>query len=366
MLLQTPAFMKCFTTIFLLLGFIRPLAAQTATLRGQVTDESGALVQGATIIAVGPGTVAEASQHTAATDASGKYVLTGLQPGSYWLTGLTDKLATEKSIPVTIGTGPAKLDLKLIVKTHEEKLTVQESAAPSLSTDAAANVSGLVIQGDALESLSDNPDDLQADLQALAGPSAGPSSGSIYIDGFSGGEIPPKNSIREIRINQDPFSPEFDKLGYGRIEIFTKPGTNKYHGTIDYNLGTDVWNSRNPYAAQKAPLLLNEFEGGTSGPITKRSSFTLDAQRNMVDNGSVINAVTLDPATLDIQPFSNVFKTIQRYTRVRPRLDYQLSENNTLSLRYGITHGDINGAGIGSFDLISRGRRTTYTIKHCN
>ena len=72
----------------------------------------------------------------------------------------------------------------------------------------------------------------QTDLQALAGPSAGPNGGQIYIDGFTGGQLPPKSSIREIRINQNPFSAEYDKLGYGRIEIFTKPGTDKYHGQI--------------------------------------------------------------------------------------------------------------------------------------
>ena len=49
---------------------------------------------------------------------------------------------------------------------------------------------------------------LQADLQALAGPSAGPGGGAIFIDGFSGGQLPSKESIREIRINQNPFSPE--------------------------------------------------------------------------------------------------------------------------------------------------------------
>ena len=79
---------------------------------------------------------------------------------------------------------------------------------------------------------SDDPNDLQEDLQALAGPSAGPSGGSIFIDGFSGGDLPAKSSIREIRINQNPFSPEYDKLGYGRIEIFTKPGNYDFAGLL--------------------------------------------------------------------------------------------------------------------------------------
>src|SRR5436190_706655 len=73
-----------------------------------------------------------------------------------------------------------------------------------------------------LEALTDDPDELEAALQALAGPSSGPNGGQIYIDGFTGGRLPPKEAIREIRINQNPFSAEYDRLGFGRIEILTK------------------------------------------------------------------------------------------------------------------------------------------------
>ena len=140
-----------------------------------------------------------------------------------------------------------------------ESINVEESP-PAVGTDASANASATILRGADLEALSDTPEDLLADLQALAGPSAGPNGGSIYVDGFSGGELPPKESIREIRINQNPFSPEFDKLGLGRIEILTKPGADQWHGNLNYNFATDAWNSRNPYSALKAPLRLNEYE----------------------------------------------------------------------------------------------------------
>src|SRR5205807_8934886 len=93
---------------------------------------------------------------------------------------------------------------------------VEDSGSPAVSTEASANASAIVLRGSDLDALSDNPDDLAADLQALAGPAAGPNGGSMFIDGFSGGELPPKNAIREIRINQNPFSPEYDRLGFGR------------------------------------------------------------------------------------------------------------------------------------------------------
>src|SRR6202035_2581310 len=210
----------------------------------------------------------------------GSYTLSGLQPGEYKVSATAPELATQQPVTISLRSGTQTLNLQLNVLAESDNVTVQENVGPSLSTEVSNNASALVLRGDDLQALADDPDDLLADLQALAGPSAGPSGGSIFIDGFSGGELPPKESIREIRINQNPFSPEYDKLGYGRIEIFTKPGTDRYHAQVDYNLGTDWWNSRNPFSAQKAPLLLNEFEGNGGGPINKHASFTLDAQRN--------------------------------------------------------------------------------------
>jgi hypothetical protein len=342
--------------LFLCMLLASSALAQTAAIRGQVTDESGAVLPGAKVTATGPSGVVK----TATADNNGTYTLAGLAPGNYAIQASAPQLTMAQPVNIELKPGVQTLNLQLKVASLVEKMTVQENAGPTVSTESSNNASALILRGEDLEALSDDPNDLMADLQALAGPSAGPNGGSIFIDGFSGGDLPPKASIREIRINQNPFSPEYDKLGYGRIEIFTKPGMDKYRATINYNLGTDVWNSRNPYSAQKAPFLLQEFEGDGGGPLGKRASFYLDAQRNMVDNGSITNGVTLDP-NLTIHPFSSVITTPGRFTRATPRIDYQLNENNTLTFRYGLTHSTAQDAGIGGFDLVSRGYHNEFT-----
>jgi len=343
----------------LVLLITAPIFAQTATLRGQVTDESGAIVPGATVKVNGPSGLIK----TVTTGSDGAYSFVGLVPGNYTVLASAPDLAMAQPAKVTLSGGVQALNLQLKVASTVQQVTVQENAGPGVTAEAANNASALVIRGDDLQALSDDPEDLQQDLQALAGPSAGPNGGSIFIDGFSGGELPPKDSIREIRINQNPFSPEYDRLGYGRIEIFTKPGTDKFHGSAYYNFGDDFWNSRNPYSAQKAPFELNEYGGNLSGPINKKASFFLDIRRDAVDNGSIINAVTLDPQTFAVTPFTNVFASPQRREMVSPRIDYQLSPNNTLSVRYRWSRMDINDAGIGAFNLISRGY-DTQSIQH--
>jgi hypothetical protein len=250
--------------------FSAVVAAQPATLHGVITDESGAVVPQATVSLTASGKVVR----SAVSGRDGVYSLSNLSAGKFTVEATAPDLSLAHPMTIEIKPGAQALDLKLSVVTKVEKVTVEDTGAPALNTSASSNASGLVITGADLEALSDDPDDLLADLQALAGPSAGPSGGSLFIDGFSGGELPPKAAIREVRINQNPFSPEYDKLGYGRIEILTKPGYDKYRAQVDYNLGTEWWNSRNPYAAEKAPFLLNEFEGNAGGPLGKRTSFT--------------------------------------------------------------------------------------------
>src|SRR5499427_3260846 len=339
----------CLLTVFI---FSSVSLAQSVSLRGQVTDQNGAVVPKARVTLDGPSGLVK----TAASDDRGGYSFTELPPGDYSLTASAPNLALLEPVKITLKSGVQTLDLQLSVVITEQNVNVQENTAPAVTTDSGNNASALVLRGDDLKALGDSEEDLQADLLALAGPSAGPGGGAIFIDGFSGSQLPSKESIREIRINQNPFSPEYDKLGLGRIEILTKPGTDKFRGTVFYNFAHHFWNSRNPYAQEKAPFLLQEYGGNLSGPLNKRSSFFLDIRRDAVDNGSIINAITLDPQTLGvISPFTGTPKTPQRRISVNPRLDYQLNDRNTLTLRYVYQHSDVRDAGLGSFNLASRG-----------
>ena len=327
-----------------------PAFAQTAILRGQVMDESGAVVPGARVVLAG----AAGFSRVTTSRGDGSYSFTGLAAGSYTVQASATFLKVREPVTVSLGSGTQTVDLLLNVTVEKQELTVQESGGTAVSTEAASNASTVTLRGADLDALSDNPDDLAADLQALAGPAAGPSGGGLYIDGFSGGALPPKNAIREIRINQNPFSPEYDRLGFGRIDVFTKPGTEKFHADLGYNFATDKWNSRNPYADQKAPFHLHEFREGVSGPMGKRASFNLVFLREWVDNGNAVNGVTLGPQ-LVVVPFTDVPVSTLRRTGVTPRIDYQLSANHTLSVRYSYARDDVENAGTGSFNLVSRG-----------
>ena len=358
---RSPTLATLFAILFFAF-FTTTICAQTPSLHGQVTDQNGAIIVGAKVTLHGP----TGQARTATTDTTGSYSFANLPAGDYIVEASAPSLRLEEPAKIVLKSGSQALNLQLSVVIPEQRITVQENNLTAVSTDAAANASAQVLRGEDLDALGDSPEDLQEALLALAGPSAGPSGGQIFIDGFSGGQLPSKNSIREIRINQNPFSPEYDKLGFGRIEILTKPGSGKFGGSMYYNFANQFWNSRNPYAARKAPFTLHEFGGNITGPISKRTSFFLDLRRDDISNGSIINAVTFDPQTLVVVPFTDTPVTPQKRFGINPRIDYQLNQKHTLVARYAFTHSDINDAGIGGFNLSSRAvelLNTSHTLQ---
>jgi hypothetical protein len=340
-----------FSSVTLLLCLVSALTAlaQDTPLRGRVSDETGAVIPGATI------TVTSATGKTFSTKSSsdGSYSLSAIPPGTYVVEAKFVGFFMKQPVPFQARGQAANLNLVLNVNPVVQQVTVKADESVGVSVDSSNNAGAVVLRGSDLDSLADNPDDLASDLQNLAGPSAGPSGSSFYIDGFSTGEMPPKESIREIRINQNPFSPEFDKLGLGRIEIFTKPGSDKFHGNAFFNIGSSSLNSRNPYASIKAPFLLREYGTSLVGPLNKHATFTLDARGDATDNGAVINGAIVDPVSLAIiDPYSNVFNVAQHRVLVTPKVDYQIGQNNTASIRYRFTDSDIPTSGLGAFNLV--------------
>src|SRR5215831_3755841 len=231
----------CCLFISALLGISISHAQTTGAIKGVVTDESGAVIPAANVSLTGKGV-----QKAVQSQSDGSYVFTGLPAGQYTVrTTLPGFSPFEKQVTVAAGAA-VSLEIGLHVTSEKQEVTVQAEAGPSVSVEPDNNATALVLKGEDLAALPDDPDDLQDALQALAGPAAGPNGGQIYVDGFSGGNLPPKESIREVRINQNPFSAEYDRLGFGRIEILTKPGTDRLRGNLSFNDSDGIFNSRNP------------------------------------------------------------------------------------------------------------------------
>jgi len=371
--------LKCFYTFLFALSMLAfPAGAQTSgMIKGQVTDVSGSAIPGATATVAGKG-----FNKTFSTDETGTFTAPGLASGSYTVQIVKFGFANYGSKAINVSAGRTQsLQFPLELQASKQEVTVTSDAVGTVSTDPVSNAGQLVLKGSDLEALPDDPDDLAADLQALAGPSAGPNGGQIYIDGFTGGNLPPKSSIREIRINQNPFSAEYDRLGFGRIEILTKPGTDKLRGSVQFNDSDSVFNSRNPYLVSSAqPTALRSglnsgtqvnnnlspvfssriYEGNVGGSLGKKTSFFVDMQRRNIQDNAIINASRTDTNLVPYQ-YSTAVSTPNSRTEFSPRIDYQINSNNTLVMRYSFEQQKQTLAGIGNFTLASQGYNTLST-----
>jgi len=325
------------------------------TLRGVIKDELGATIVGATVIVTDPSGV----EKTAITNGEGAYVFNGLAPGKYLVRanapGFT--LSEDSELDLTAGQR-ATLDLTLKVTIEEQKVTI--AAETPLSTEATDNANQTLITGKDLDALPDDPDELAAALQALAGPSMGPNGGQIFVDGFSGGRMPSKDSIREIRINQNPFAAENDQAS-GRIEILTRPGTDKLRGGAFFNFEDESLNSRNPFSSTKTPFQVRSYGGNLGGPIlAKKASFFIDFDRRETDDNELVTARLLDA---NLNPYDSHFGVVVPKTGMSfgPRIDYQLNPNNTLVARYNYNRNRVENSGVGGFSLPERGYDTFST-----
>ncbi|MBS1877739.1 MAG: TonB-dependent receptor [Acidobacteria bacterium] len=313
-----------------------------------MTDPSSAVVPGVNIKVTGG-----AAARQVKTDSQGRYTV-NLPPGAYQVQAQAAGFAPFNRADVAITAGqPTTLDISLEIAAEAQQVNVTADGGAQASVDPSANLGAIVLKKEDLEELPDDPDDLQSDLEALAGPSAGPNGAQFFVDGFSGGQLPPKSSIREIRINSNPFAPEYDRPGFGRIEILTKPGTDNYHGTVFLNVGDRIFDTRNPLLTSDQPGYSSKFfTGNFGGPLTKKSSFFIDFFRRDINQGALINARTLDSSFNEVA-YNGSYPTPQHLWTIAPRLDYQLNATNTLVMRY--SHSDnSNTGGVGQFNLPSQ------------
>ncbi len=345
------------------LGLAQGVRSAPLELRGIVVDPSGAIILGAEVVLRD----AQGQEQRYVTDASGEFRFGPLMPGTYSLRVTAEGFAPYEEPALILEPGPAAttrvrreetilphpltITLEILIT---ERMEVTEETRVSIEPDA--NLSAVVIRGEDLEALPDDPEELLSTLRQMAGPSVGAGDVQVFVDGFrERGRIPPRSAIREIRINNNPFSAEFREPGRGRIEILTRPGTELFrvNGFFDFN--DEALNARNAFAPVRAPLQVRRYGGFLSGPILRnRSSFFAELQRREMDENETVRATILDPATLLPVPFAAVVETPQRGTDFSLRSEWQLWKNHTFSAGYRFFDSTSQNQGVGGFNLPER------------
>ncbi|HKQ73759.1 MAG TPA: carboxypeptidase regulatory-like domain-containing protein [Blastocatellia bacterium] len=305
-------------------------AQQAGSLRGQVVDELGAVIPGATITLT-PNEGGKA--RTVNAGVTGDFVMSNIAPGSYTLTAEFRGFGKYVQNDLRV---PQKEPLRITLAVAAVSVVTDVAAdSKTVSVEPDQNLTATVLDEEFIKNnLPDNEDDLRAYLQALAGPAAGAVSGGqgqaqIFVDGFNGARLPPREAILQIRVNQNPFTAEFSNPGFGRIEIITKPGRDQWRGTVSFNVRNSALDARNAFATVKPDISQERYGFNMSGPIiANKMSFFANYDQRSLEGGSTVTATTLDGR----QVFN--VQAPNRSRNLMARADYLINNRNTLNANY--------------------------------
>jgi hypothetical protein len=295
-------------------------------------------------------TSADPTGHFAFSLPAGLYRLDVESPGF-------EPLKMNVSIPATGGPVQVRAVMK-IASINEEVIVDEDGTAGGTAAD---NKTAIVFNAQDLKMFSDDNATFQKQILAFA--EGGLGSPQIYVNGFSSGHIPPKSSIREVRFNRNPYSALFDKMGLGRVEIVTRAGGDKLHGSFEAS-GNDIdFNTRNPfYPGAQPPYYSLTLDGNLSGPIGKKSSFFVGGTYNDQQNNAPVNAYILD-GTLQKVAYSAAVPDPQTSSIYSLRLDRVFTQNNTFTGSYQFNQVNTTNGSVGLLVLPLEGFNSGATAQ---
>jgi hypothetical protein len=313
-------------------------ATAPAQLRIVVLDETGAGIPSARIMVSTPaGTPVNAT-----ADERGIALIAGLPMGNVQLRIDAQGFATYAS-PLTLRRGANHQTITLKIEGFQEQVVVDDAAATQASGSAETTK---VLDETVIEQLPDDPEELQALLEQMAG-----GVGAAFrVNGFTGGRLPNREDIRQIRFRTNSFAADNHDAGRVQVEIITRPAVQAWTGNLNANFRNDVFNARDAFAATKTPQNIARIGGGIRGPIkARKTSLRLNLDRNEANNASNIYALTPDGTPLlgfISSPSHNTFGTIG--------IEHALTDMQTLRVDYQRQQNVARNGGVGGFNLPER------------
>lgn len=297
------------TLVAVLLFVPSSLRAQLATgdVLGTVTDTTGAVVPDAKVTITNAGT---GISQSAQTGKSGEYLFTNLQIGTYKLSVEAKGFKTFTAAGLTLAVNDrARIDAKLQVGSQVETVEVEALTAPALQTDSSTI--DTLISTTAVSDLPLNGRNVVNLVQLSAGVNEGAANAvnngtngrdrrqtsafsangqndflnSNLLDGMDNNERyfgtiivkPSIDAIDEVNVMTNLFPAEYSRTEGAVVNVITKSGTNKLHGSLYEYLRNDKFDGY-PYEfgasnPPKPELRQNQFGGSLGGPIFKNKTF---------------------------------------------------------------------------------------------
>ncbi|HTZ57805.1 MAG TPA: TonB-dependent receptor [Acidobacteriaceae bacterium] len=289
------------------LGTLTAWGAITGSISGVVTDPSGAVIPGVTVVAT---SVSTNVQSTAVTDSKGFFNLPTLNVDTYNLSATQAGFRDYQQTGIKIDANSAvRVDITLQLGTVTNTVSVKSD---TLQVETQSTQNGVVIQDTKITSVPLNgrsyidllklqpgvspyshstdsstsgvgatqvSGDLDNGQQSVNGGRTG--SNAFMVNGANAEEgvhngaamIPNLDSIAQFRIITNNFDAEYGNYAGGQVNVVTKSGTNQFHGTVFNFLRNTDLDARNYYSPTRGVFIQNQFGGTVGGPIRRNKIF---------------------------------------------------------------------------------------------
>jgi len=352
------------TCLLLLVGADIHAQSGPSIIRGQVMDPNGAIISGARVILI------NSSGRTRAvkTDEEGAFTFNDVRPDRYSLKVEAQGFSPYEIQDLDLASAGREV-LKIALSVAEISASMEiKSESQRLSLEGGRNLNAIVLRGPLLRLLPRDQANLLRVLRQLAGPAAtaGIAGGAqVLVNGLSGGPLPPLSAIREIRINSDPYSAQYQEPGTARIEIETKSGGQQFQASAFLLYGNSSLDARNAFSQSKPPYSQRHLGGWLSGPLRKdRASFFSYFEHQQDSSAtSVVAVVPSDLYGRPRPPLEQITEDLlmpSRNTSFSIGADAGLSANHRLTLQYSFVDGNLRNQGIGGLDLSERGFNSAW------
>jgi len=311
--------------------------AQRPTAGGDLTvtvqDETlGRLVHAVVTLAGAAG-----FEVTRAVDERGVATFLDLTPGLYTLVASAEAFQPlTRAFEVKPGANEATMRLSVAIA---EEITVD-------AEDAASRRDGFTtaLTPEEIDALSDDPDEMADQLAEMAGPGA-----QIFVDGFEGGRLPPKDQIQQIRFRRNAFAAEYHDAGRVRVEIITRPGVGAWRGRANVGFRDASLNARDAFARVVGPEQRRRYLFNLGGPLRQgQTSISMSVDGLAAHSSEPILART---------PVGEVSDLVRQTTdnlNVTLRLDHGLGEGSQIRTEFSRRSSDRRNLGVGEFNLADR------------
>lgn len=366
----------------------------TGVVQGTTADETGAVIQGATVEVK---SIATNIVKTFVSDSNGRYIFLQLQPGTYSLTASKSGYATvtQENLQVTVGQ-VITLNVPMKVSQLQERITIVATPTLDIARTESSTllnqtaVSNSPILGRKFEdlltltpgvSITQGPDGDSINFNGQRGIFNNVSlDGGDYNNGFFGEQVGGQRAavditleaIREFQVIASGAGAEFGRTAGGVVNAITKSGTNNFHGSLFYFQRHEKLTSNTSDGQSLTDFHREQFGATLGGPIKKDRLFYFTAFEQITGNLQRANlsvpigapcsvatpTITANEALIasssDCQRLAllNFFKTSRNQTEGNPvrrpvhnsafltKWDWKLTEKNELAASYNFNRSN--------------------------